>query len=183
MPTSANHTVSNDTTTDSARPPSLLSTAAITIMATMIMTGISMVFGGFGSQDAMQTSRGISLPILVHVVTALAALLLGPIVLLRRKGDRWHRRLGRVWVLLMLVTALASAFIRSPGAGLFGTGFSALHLFTVWTLISAPLGIWLASQKRIAAHQGMMTGLYIGLVLAGSFTLIPGRLLGSMVFG
>ncbi len=67
MPTSANQTVPNDTTTDSARPPSLLSTAAITIMATMIMTGISMVFGGFGSQDAMQTSRGISLPILVHV--------------------------------------------------------------------------------------------------------------------
>jgi len=29
----------------------------------------------------------------------------------------------------------------------------------------------------------MMTGLYIGLVLAGSFTLIPGRLLGTLVFG
>ena len=183
MPTSANHTVSNDTTTDSARPPSLLSTAAITIMATMIMTGISMVFGGFGSQDAMQTSRGISLPIVVHLATVLSALLLGPVVLLRRKGDRWHRRLGRVWVLLMVVTALASTFIRSPGAGLFGTGFSALHLFTVWTLICAPVGVWLAWSKRIAAHQGVMTGLYIGLVLAGSFTLIPGRLLGTFVFG
>ncbi|HCY03355.1 MAG TPA: hypothetical protein DHU71_11400, partial [Erythrobacter sp.] len=64
-----------------------------------------------------------------------------------------------------------------------GTGFSALHLFTVWTLICAPVGVWLAWKKRIAAHQGVMTGLYIGLVLAGSFTLIPGRLVGSMVFG
>ncbi len=183
MPRTASRNRPNETTTGAAKPPSILSTAAITIAATVVMTGISMVFGGFGSQDAMQTSRGISLPIIVHLATVLSALLLGPVVLLRRKGDRWHRRLGRVWVLLMVVTALASAFIRSPGAGLFGTGFSALHLFTVWTLICAPVGVWLAWKKRIVAHQGVMTGLYIGLVLAGSFTLIPGRLLGSMVFG
>ena len=183
MPRTASRNRPNKTTTGAAKPPSILSTAAITIAATVVMTGISMVFGGFGSQDAMQTSRGISLPIVVHLATVLSALLLGPVVLLRRKGDRWHRLLGRVWVLLMVVTALASAFIRSPGAGLFGTGFSALHLFTVWTLICAPVGVWLAWKKRIAAHQGVMTGLYIGLVLAGSFTLIPGRLVGSMVFG
>ena len=57
MPRTASRNRPNETTTGAAKPPSILSTAAITIAATVVMTGISMVFGGFGSQDAMQTGQ------------------------------------------------------------------------------------------------------------------------------
>ena len=36
---------------------------------------------------------------------------------------------------------------------------------------------------RIAAHRRVMTGVYIGLVSAGLFVFLPGRLLGSWLFG
>lgn len=40
-----------------------------------------------------------------HLVTALAALLVGAIVLARRKGTGDHKALGWTWVLLMVSTA------------------------------------------------------------------------------
>jgi uncharacterized membrane protein len=121
--------------------------------------------------------------ITVHLATAILALLLGPVILRRKKGDATHKVLGRSWAALMLTTALASAFIRTPGAGIAGTGFSFIHLFTVWTLGALPLAIYAARKGEFERHQRAMTGLYIGLCVAGAFTLIPGRVLGNLVFG
>ena len=162
---------------------SLKITVVATIVITALVTGLTMLLGGFGSQGTdFESAQRLSVPIQIHLWTALPALVLGPVVLLRRKGDKTHRWLGRLWVSLMLVTAVASAFIRAPGAGLAGSGFSLIHIFTIWTLVNAPLGVWLARKGRVRAHRGAMTGLYAGLVIAGAFTLIPGRLIGNLVF-
>ncbi len=160
-----------------------LLTISITLLFTLLLSLLSILFGGFGSQNAMRSSQGVSMPIIVHAATAIPALLLGPVLLLRRKGDALHRWLGRGWGLLMIATAIASAFIRSPGAGFFGSGFSFLHLFTAWTLLATPVGIWFAATGRISAHRGVMVGMYTGLVIAGAFSMIPGRLLGNLAFG
>jgi uncharacterized membrane protein len=158
-------------------------TIAITVLLTLIMTALSSSFGGFGSDAARSSdARGLSTAIILHLATAIPALILGPVVLLRRKGDTVHRWLGRIWVALMLATAIASAFIHSPGAGFMGTGYSFIHIFTIWTLVNAPLGVWLARKGKIDAHRGVMKGLYAGLVIAGATTLIPGRLFGTMLF-
>jgi uncharacterized membrane protein len=169
----------------SARPQiSLAATAAITIGVTAALMVASMLSGGFGSgSPGTPQARLLSLPIMLHLATVVPALLLGPVVLMRRKGDATHRLLGRVWAVLMLVTAISSAFIRTPGAGIAGTGFSFLHAFTVWTLVNVPLAVLAARRGQIARHRGMMTGLYAGLVIAGTFSFIPGRLLASLVFG
>lgn len=165
----------------------LIITALITIVITAIMTLLSAMGGGFASSAGQQTPGDISHkltgPILFHLATAASAALLGPLILLRQKGDRAHRMLGRVWAGLMIATAISSAFIRTPGAGIAGTGFSFIHIFTVWTLVNIPLGIWAVRTKRIRMHRGMMVGLYVGLLIAGAFTFIPGRLLGNLAFG
>jgi len=165
----------------------LIITAVITIIITAVMTVLSATGGGFASNVGAQGSGAIehklNAPILFHLVTAISAALLGPAILLRRKGDATHRLLGRLWAELMVVTAISSAFIYSPGAGIAGTGFSFIHIFTVWTLVNVPLGVWAARTKRIRMHRGIMTGLYVGLLIAGGFTFIPGRLLGQLVFG
>lgn len=166
-----------------APPIGIKATIAITIAITAVMTLASAMFGGFGSGAGTAQTRALSLPIIIHLATVVPALLLGPVVLLRRKGDATHRLLGRIWAVLMLVTAISSAFIRTPGAGIAGTGFSFIHIFTVWTLVNVPLAVLAARRGQIARHRGMMTGLYAGLVIAGAFTMIPGRLLGSLVFG
>lgn len=166
---------------------SAITTVVITILITafitfamMAMSGLS---GGFAAPQAMAIEGHITWPIIIHLATVLPALLLGPFILLRKKGDASHRMLGRIWAVLMLITAIASAFIRAPGGGILGTGYSAIHIFTIWTLVNVPLGVWFVRKGQVAQHRGIMTGLYIGLCVAGAFTLIPGRLLGNLVFG
>ena len=158
-------------------------TAIITVVITLVMTVLSSTMGGFASSSPSGANKSLEGPILLHLFTAGGAAMLGPFILFRRKGDKLHKRLGRVWAGLMVVTAVTSIFIRAPGTGIAGTGFSFIHIFTVWTLINVPLGIWAVRTKRIAMHRGMMVGLYIGLLIAGGFTFIPGRLLGGLVFG
>jgi uncharacterized membrane protein len=121
--------------------------------------------------------------IFFHLVTAVGALLLGLFMLLRRKGTRSHRLLGWTWVALMAGTALASAFIRDDRLpNLYG--YTPIHLFTLTVAVMLPLGIWHVKRGRIDGHRRTMRGLYIGAcVIAGLFTLLPGRFLGSLLWG
>jgi uncharacterized membrane protein len=120
--------------------------------------------------------------IFFHLVTALLALLLGAVMLARRKGTRSHKALGWTWVVLMGSTALASAFIRDYGM-INLAGITPIHAFTVLTAVSLPRGIWAIRHGDVAAHRRCMTRLYVGAcVLAGVFTLLPGRFLGHLLW-
>src|SRR5688572_32922886 len=52
----------------------------------------------------------LSLPIRIHLLTALAALVLGAVLMTVRKGRTFHRVAGWVWVCLVSVTAGATLF-------------------------------------------------------------------------
>ena len=111
----------------------------------------------------------------IHLACALAAAALGGLLLSRRlKGDRAHRIAGWTWVVLMLAVAISSLWIPRFLA------LSWIHLFTLVTLVSMPLGVLHARRHRVKAHRSTMVGVFSGgLVIAGLFTLIPGRLLGN----
>ena len=131
--------------------------------------------------------------IAVHLTAALAALVIGPIALWARRGHaarvatsqrpRLHRAAGYAWVTLMLLSALSALFIRDfhlPNVG----GYSPIHLFVPFTLG----GLWLAFahllRGNLAGHRNTMLGLYLGACVgAGAFALLPGRLLGRLVWG
>ena len=121
--------------------------------------------------------------IFFHLATALGALALGLFMLLRRKGTRSHRLLGWTWVALMGSTALASAFIRDyrlPNLW----GYTPIHLFTATVAVMLPLAMVHIRRGNVRGHRRTMTGLYLGAcVLAGLFTLLPGRFLGSLLWG
>lgn len=115
--------------------------------------------------------------IAVHLGTVLPALVLGLVILARRKGGAMHRRLGFIWMGMMVTTAIASFWIRSES----GT-FSGIHLFSIGTLIAVPMAIWRAGLRDIRAHQQIMVSLYIGLIVAGAFALEPNRVAGRFVW-
>jgi len=46
-----------------------------------------------------------------HIASALFALALGPVILLRKKGTPLHNRLGKLWVASMALTIFSAAFI------------------------------------------------------------------------
>ena len=112
--------------------------------------------------------------ILIHLG---AALVLGIGVFLRRKGGFTHRILGRVWVGLMLVTAISTYWIRSNG------GFSWIHGLSIAALAALAWAVYLAVTGNIQHHRRVMQGLFFGaLVVAGAFTLLPQRLLGQALW-
>jgi uncharacterized membrane protein len=117
-----------------------------------------------------------------HLAAALLALLIGGVVLARRKGSFSHKTLGWIWVTLMAATALSSFFIRDhDGPNI--AGFSPIHFFTALTAVMLPLGIRRIRQGRVGAHRQIMRGLFIGAcVVAGLFTLLPGRFLGRLLW-
>ena len=117
-----------------------------------------------------------------HLVTAFGALLLGGVILLRRKGTGSHRLLGWTWVALMGSTAVASAFIRDYGMpNLFG--FTPIHVFTLIVAYNLPLAVLHIRRGNVAAHQKRMRGLFKGAcVVAFVFTLLPGRFLGHLLW-
>jgi uncharacterized membrane protein len=117
-----------------------------------------------------------------HLVTAFGALVLGIVLMTRRKGTTDHRVLGWAWVVLMGATAIASGFIRDyhlPNVA----GFTPIHAFTVLVAVQLPRGVWHIRRGNVAAHQATMKGLFRGAcVIAGLFTLLPGRFLGTLLW-
>ena len=115
--------------------------------------------------------------ILIHLGAALAALILGIAVFLRRKGNFAHRMLGRAWVGLMLVTAVSTYWIRGGG------NFSWIHGLSVISLVALCFAVYFAMTGNILRHQRIMKGVFLGgLVVAGAFTLLPARLLGQALW-
>jgi uncharacterized membrane protein len=121
------------------------------------------------------------LPIRVHAFAALGAFVLGAVQLARVKGTTQHRALGYVWAALMLTVALSSFWVHE--IRLWGP-WSPIHLLSIFTLVMLPLGIWQAHQHAVRRHRLAMIGLFCGaLVIAGLFTLVPGRIMFKVLFG
>ena len=118
----------------------------------------------------------------LHAFSAILATVIGAFVLWRRKGTTLHRMLGRVWVALMLVTATSALFIHD--IRLIGP-FSPIHLFSLFTYLSLFQGLKaILVHRDIHRHRAEMQGLYAGaLMLAGAFTLLPGRRMLQVLFG
>ena len=120
-------------------------------------------------------------PIPVHAFAAMAAFALGVVQLAAPKGTLPHRTLGWIWVLLMVAVAISSFWIHT--IRLVGP-FSPIHLLSIFTLIMLPLAVWRAHTHRVADHKRIMILTFTGaLVIAGAFTLMPGRIMHAVVFG
>lgn len=124
--------------------------------------------------------------IAIHLAAALAATAIGPLALWARKGPMQrpllHRAFGYAFVTFMLVTAISALFIRDfrlPNVA----GYTPIHLFVPLTLFSLAGAFTALARGQIALHRQKMTGLYIGACLiAGAFTLLPGRYLGQLLW-
>jgi uncharacterized membrane protein len=134
--------------------------------------------------DAVMTLQPwLAAPVAVqlHSLAALAALVLGAVQLLGRKGAQAHRAMGWAWVGAMLLVALSSFAIT----GLRGPAqLSLIHALSAAVLVLAPLAALHARRGRLRHHQIMMPAIFLGaLVITGAFTLMPGRLMARVVFG
>ncbi len=119
-----------------------------------------------------------------HLATVVPCIFLGAYLLLFRKGDRIHKLLGKIYMSLMMFTAIASLFLPALVGPQFLGHFGWIHLFSFLTLYSIPTALIAVKKGQIRRHKIKMIMLYVGaIMIAGGFTLSPGRYLHEVFFG
>ena len=124
----------------------------------------------------------------MHAIAAIAAFFLGAIQLAAPKGTLPHKTIGVVWIALMTLIAISSIFVRpalEPGLPV-TKWFSLIHIFTVMTIFGVISGvsILLKGGKGLKHHSRPFMGIFIGgLVIAGAFAFLPGRIMHQVMFG
>jgi uncharacterized membrane protein len=117
----------------------------------------------------------------LHAFAAMAAFVLGVVQLAAPKGTLPHRTLGWIWAALMMMVAASSFWIHQ--IRLWGP-WSPIHLLSIFTLVMVPLAVWKAHRHEVADHRRIMILIFSGaLVIAGLFTLLPGRIMHAVAFG
>ena len=119
-------------------------------------------------------------PIAAHALLALSAFVVGGAQFALPKGTLRHRVMGYGWVLMMLAVATSSFGIRTLNPG----HFSFVHVIAIYTLVMLPVAVLHARRHNVRRHAWAMVGLFAGaLLIAGAFTLVPGRIMHGVVFG
>jgi uncharacterized membrane protein len=118
------------------------------------------------------------LAIQIHLATIIPAFFLGTWqIFFSRKGGPAHRIIGAAYLVLMTITATAAIFIPRGRISFF-------YFFVVLTYFSVFRAIWFLRKKNIAGHKRAMVGLYVGgLLIAGSLTFLPGRMMYRLFLG
>jgi uncharacterized membrane protein len=120
----------------------------------------------------------------LHLATIIPAFFIGTCLLLNRKGTPRHRLLGKIYMLLMLATAIVTLFMPAKVGSRLFNHFGFIHLFSVFVLYGVPAAYLAARKGNIAAHKGNMIGIYVGgLLIAGAFAFMPGRMLHQLILG
>lgn len=146
------------------------------IVCWMLLRGVdSAVQFRFDPARFLQAGAALKL----HVVSAIVTFFLGLFLLSGMKGRTLHRVLGYSWVTTMMSTAVSSFFL----IGLNGNDLSWIHGLSAWTIILLPVAVSAARKRNIAAHRQHMANLFVGgMLVAGLFTFLPGRMMWSIFF-
>ena len=170
------------TTSSDARPgfdigPGARTLVSIACFTMCFFVVIALGRAAFGLVDNLH--HYAKLPVIIHVATVLPAVPLGGFLLLARKGTKMHKQLGKLWLVLMLVTATSAIFIQSSG------GFSFIHIFVPITFHAAWKTIATARKGDIAGHKKHLTITYLtALMIPGIVAFaLPGRLMNMMLLG
>ena len=120
-----------------------------------------------------------AIPISHHTVAGVLATLVGVAQLWLTKGTVLHRRLGYVWVGMIVFVALTGFFIFETGVAspfnYLSKPLSALVLVMLWW------GIRLARAGKIKEHRQTMIQLFWLTMLIGLLTIQPGRVMHQML--
>jgi len=120
----------------------------------------------------------------LHLFTVFPCVLLGFFQLfIIKKSSSLHRINGSIYVILLAFSALISFFLPAQVGERLANHFGALHLLSIATLSTLIYSLWSLKRGDIKAHRRSMSWLYFtGVIIAGAFTLAPGRFLNEVLF-
>ena len=119
----------------------------------------------------------------LHLATVIPCFVIGTLLLLIKKGTTIHIFGGRIYMILMLITASITLFMPSHLGPIILNHFGWIHSFSFLTLYTVPTAYIAIKKGDIKTHKRKMILLYFGaIIIAGSFTFVPGRYLHSLLF-
>jgi len=114
----------------------------------------------------------------IHLATICPRIFIGAWLLAQPKGNKSHKSLGLIYMLLMVFSCLVSLGMPAKVGPQLLLHFGFIHVLSVVALVSVVIAFKAIRQGNVKVHKRAMIGLYIGgILVAGSFTLMPGRLL------
>ncbi len=157
--------------------PQMRSIVALAATAMTLAAFYAITRGLLGMAPDHHATRHLA--VVIHVSTVIPAIPLGGFLLLAPKGTPMHKQLGKLWVALMVTTALSAIFIQSGGS------FSFIHIFVPMTLWSSYKLIATARRGDMKGHKKEILSLYLGaLMIPGIVSMaLPGRLMNVWLFG
>jgi len=158
---------------------------AIGVNPFFLMACFAQIAGDFNRAEtapmSLQPLLDAPLAVQFHVATVVPAAILGALIFLRPKGTAIHRLLGKIWVMLMVSTSVSTFFIHELRMFY---GFSPIHLLSAFTIYGCLQSIYFARRGDIRRHMRIMQSVYLGgIVIAGGFTFVPGRIMHEVAFG
>jgi len=119
-----------------------------------------------------------------HLATVIPCFFIGTLLLLIKKGTNTHRNFGRIYMVLMLITATITLFMPARVGPTLLNHFGWIHSFSFLTIYTVPTSYLAVKRGDIKKHKRGMISLYFGaIIIAGGFTFVPGRYLYSVFFG
>lgn len=120
----------------------------------------------------------------LHLATVVPAFLIGTILLLIKKGTNLHKIFGRIYMILMMITALITLFMQAEVGPKLLNHFGWIHSFSFLTIYTVPTAYLAIKRRDVKSHKRKMILLYFGaIIIAGGFTFVPGRYLHTLFFG
>jgi len=120
----------------------------------------------------------------IHLATVVPCVFLGLAVFIMRKGTPLHKLLGRIYMVLMIITAFVTLFMPAHVGARFLNHFGWIHSFSLITFLTIPRALYAIRRGNVGSHKRAMVLLYVGAIgIAGGFTLVPGRYLHTLFFG
>lgn len=164
--------------------------ALLVLSAVPLLAGVFRLIGLAGGASIIPADARFTaspLPVVLHILSASAYAILGPLQLaagFRRRRPGWHRSAGRFVVLCGLLVALSSLWMTLIYPLKEGTGellYALRLLFGSAMLVSIMLGILTIRRGDVARHRAWMIRAYaIGL---GAGTQVLTQMAGSWMFG
>ncbi len=119
----------------------------------------------------------------IHLSTIIPCVIIGTVLLLIKKGTPIHKKAGRVYMILMLFTAVITLFMPAKVGATFLGHFGWIHLLSFLTIWTVPTAYAAIRKGNVKSHKRKMIILYFGaIIIAGAFTLMPGRYLNDLLF-
>ncbi len=174
----------------SARSTGWVPFALLTLIVIPGITGTMRLVEVFGGPHLMPANPRLTtspLPVIVHITCGLAYAVLGAFqfsTALRRRWPAWHRRAGRVLVVLGLAVAFSAMYMtqfyaRQPGTGPLSHVFRLA--FASGLAACLVLGIAAIRRRDVARHRAWMARAYALALGAGTQVFTLG--IGAAVFG